>query len=202
MRKPARLERAGALTPRDRIWGAVRSFGRLERFSVIEVGFLSGQRTDTVLTYLRALEKARYLGGFDPRPMHGDHRRELQWFQLIKDCGVEAPRVTNGGEPVTQGAGRMHMWRAIKILREFDCRELAAGASTEQHEVSLEEVKTYTRFLAAAGYLQVTDRGGPGAPRRYRFVSARNTGPRAPLVTRRKGVIDGNTGQTMLEDKL
>ena len=61
MRRPATLERAGALTPRDRIWAAIRAFGTAGGiwFSVAEIMVLSEQRADTVLSYLTGLiEKA------------------------------------------------------------------------------------------------------------------------------------------------
>ena len=202
MRRPARLERAGALTPRDRIWAAIRCFGQFglpgahREFSVAEIMVLSEQRADTALAYLRGLEKAGFI-----KPIEGERlvpgRREFRRYRLVRDIGVDAPRVTGDGTPVEQGAGREQMWRAVKVLKDFDCRELAAAASTEPHPVSVEEVKTYARLLARAGYLQLTVRGGSHRAARYRFLRARNTGPREPLVSRAKEVIDSNTGQVM-----
>ena len=68
--------------------------------------------------------------------------------------------------------------------------------------MSVEEVKTYARYLARAGYLQITLRGGSHRARRYRFIRSRNTGPRAPAVARDKSVIDANTGDTVYDPKV
>jgi len=164
MRRPARLERAGALTPRDRIWAAIRCFGQVGKgiaraFSVMEVMALSGQRDDTALSYLRALEKAGYVAACGEAPPALRRRREFRSFRLVRDCGVDAPRVKADGSPAEENAGREQMWRAAKILKEFDYRELAAAASTEKHPVSSDEAQTYCRFLKVGGYLTVTQRG-------------------------------------------
>jgi len=203
MRRPARIERAGALTPRDRIWAAIRCFGKDDTFSIAEIMVLSEQRDDTALTYVNGLVKAGYLTTtlLQRRPTCRP-RREFRRFALARDVGVDAPRVTGEGEPVEQGSGREQMWRAMKVLKDFDCRELAAAASTEPHPVSVEEVKTYARYLARAGYLQITLRGGSHRARRYRFIRSRNTGPRAPIVTRQKQVLDANTGDIVHDPKV
>ena len=52
------------------------------------------------------------------------------------------------------------------------------------------------------GYLRVAVRGFNGAIgklERVRFVRARDTGPRAPIVTRDKSVMDGNTGDIVFQ---
>ncbi len=196
MRRPARLERAGALTPRDRIWAAIRCFGTQDFFSIAEIMVLSEQRADTVLSYVRGLLIAGYLISYTM--LRQSSRRELLRFSLKRDVGVEAPRVTADGKPVTQGAGHEQMWRAMRALKSFDCRALAGAASTEQHPVAFSEAKTYVKLLARAGYLQREIKGGGALASTYRFVRARDSGPRAPLVTRDKGVMDGNTGQIVL----
>jgi hypothetical protein len=199
VRRPARLERAGALTPRDRIWAAIRMFGRDHVFSVAELLLLSEQRADTVLTYLRGLERAGFVRPGAPQgtPPALKRRREFRHFALVRDVGVDAPRVNGEGRPVEQGSGREQMWRAMKALRTFDYRELAAAASTERHQVSPDEAQTYCRFLRLGGYLLRESHakyGTNGTAERLRFIRSRNTGPRAPLVTAEKCVMDGNSG--------
>ena len=208
MRRPAKLERAGALTPRDRIWAAIRAFGLADSWSVAEIMVLSEQRADTVLSYLRGLEKAGYIRRPEARiapPRTAARpvarpRREFAVFCLVRDIGVEAPRVGADGKPVTQGIGREQLWRAMRILRgDFNWCELVAAASTERHVVSMDEAKTYVKFLARAGYLVLMRASRGTQPARYRFMRARDTGPRAPLIARDKSVMDGNTGQIVLQ---
>lgn len=201
MRRPARIERAGALTPRDRIWAAIRDFGLGHLFSVAEIMLLSEQRADTVLPYLGGLSKAGYVKAANKRPVNRP-RREFQWFSLERDVGVEAPRVDANGKPVTQGLGGQQMWNAMRAMKgEFGARELALAASTEAHTVQLATAKRYARALGYAGYLAVVhvSTGGRHEQQLYRFIKTRNTGPRAPMITAERQVIDGNTGQVMLE---
>jgi hypothetical protein len=196
------------LTPRDRIWAAIRCFGTDDNFSVAEIMVLSEQRADTVLSYMSGLERAGYVtwvGARDQKRPAARPRREFRRLWLKHDSGVDAPRVTGDGAPVEQGAGREQMWRAVKVLKEFDYRALAVAASTEKHPVSPEEAQTYCRHLKLGGYLGVTRPaayGTKGTSARYRFLRARNTGPRAPIVTREKQVMDANTGAIVYDPRL
>ncbi len=196
MRRPARLERAGALTPRDRVWAAIRDFGPGNLFSVAEIMLLAEQRADTVLPYLKGLAAAGYVTKDQARPTRRP-RREFQWYRLARDIGVEAPRVDTRGKPVTQGQGNQQLWSAMKTLKnEFTAREIALAASTEDCVIAERSAIRYCRFLTLAGYLQsrAVPRGGYGPKRYFRFLRARNTGPRAPMLTADGGVQDANTG--------
>jgi len=205
-RRPARLERAGALTPRDRMWAAIRALSVSRDpdteawFSPAEVIFLTGLHPDTVDSYFRGLTNAKpaYLGLADGERPQGRRRSELFLYRLVRDVGVDAPRVTRDGRPVIQGVGTERMWVSMKVLREFDHGELAQAASDGEHQVNETTAKSYCAFLWRAGYLALATRNnGPHAKARYRFNRARNTGPRAPLVTRAKEVMDANTGELM-----
>lgn len=208
-RKPARLERAGALTPRDRMWAAIRQLAHWEglqtgaRFSAVEVAFIAGQGVDATLSYMQCLVAGEFIFCTDANRPLGRKRRELALYYLVKDCGVEAPRLTAEGKPVTAGIGREQMWKAMKALQIFDFRELQLAATTIDHKIAEEEAKTYIAFLWRAGYLALRNPAKPGGrnrvgvPARYSFVKSRNTGPRAPLVARDKSVMDQNTGEVV-----
>lgn len=206
MDRAVRLDPAGALTPRDAIWAAVRRFGRGAPFSIVEISFLSGQHHDTIRSYLLALARA---GIVTPppakRPLHGA-AQPLAHFQLARDTGVTAPRVNDQGEPVPDG--RLQMWNVVRRARgDFDFRDVAFRASIEEHPVAPQEARDYLRHLANAGYLRreaprkAAVRGGGAEASRYSFVRARDSGPRAPMVTRGKCVVDGNTGHTVYSPK-
>lgn len=205
MRRPAVLERAGALTPRDRIWSAVRGFGEGDAFSVAEIMLLSEQLADTVLPYVTGLVKAGYLAE-DTRAARrpaARPRRECRRFRLVRDTGVRAPRVAGDGREVTQGIGREHMWNVLRRERgDFSWRDLAHRASTPEHPIAEREARDYVRALRLAGYVQRTEparRGMGRSPERLCFVPSRDTGPRAPLITARKQVVDGNTGRIVYD---
>ncbi len=181
----------GGLTPRERLWAAIR---RLHEFTAAELwGEMPvGARVSKGLIrdYLTGLEKA----GFIERIAR--EGRCLR-YRLARDVGLEAPRVRKDGSPVTQGRGREALWRTLKILGEFDARELAAAASLEDWPVSVAEAKEYCTYLARAGYLFPVEAGGPGRAARYRFNPRKNTGPKPPAIQRVKRLYDPNLGRVV-----
>lgn len=209
-RRAARLERAGALTPRDRMWAAIRALaatddtlGGCKLFSPIEVQFLANLRmaveshvhVDSVADYLQALTKAAppYVELCEDMRPGGRRRAELTLYFLKRDVGVEAPRVNKDGKPVTEGLAADQMWAAMKALRAFDAVELAAAATTPAFTVRKQTARLYLWHLARADYVtRVAEAKGTQA--RYRFNRGKNTGPRAPLVCRDKSVMDANNG--------
>lgn len=206
-RKPAHLEQARRKpTGRRAIWAAIRA--RAEGFTLLDLADATRTPRDTVRDYLAGLEAAGYvaqIGAEAPRGAGAVKPRRI--FALVRDVGIEAPRVTKDGRPVTQGASREQMWRAMRMLRgDWSWRDLAIAASTEEHAVSEIDASDYCTKLALAGYLVVTEtghqaRGDQSAtPTRYRFVPARNTGPRPPMVQRLHAVFDPNLGKVVWQE--
>jgi hypothetical protein len=187
-RKPVHLMAAGGKpNGRQGIWEAIRADG--EAFTVASLAAATDIHRDTIRTYLRGLEAAGYIGR--------QFVTDVWVYQLVKDVGIEAPRVTRDGRPVTQGAAREQMWRTMKMLAgDWSWRDLAIAASTEAVVVAEAEAKDYCANLAKAGYLAVAasgrGAGKAGIPTRYRFVRAKNTGPRPPMVQRVNAVYDAN----------
>lgn len=195
-RKPVHLTAANGKAKRpgrQGVWEAIRALGE---FSVADLEHYTRTKAATIRTYVMGLERAGYLERIGRQGTDAKFSRTNQFqglvYRLVRDIGIEAPRVTRNGEPVTQGNAREQMWRTAKILSEFDARDLAIHASTERHPVDLEDARSYTRYLEKAGYLAVIHRGGPGRFVRYRFLATRNTGPEAPQIQRVKRVWDPN----------
>lgn len=89
------------------------------------------------------------------------------------------------------------MWIGMRLLKSFTPRDLAAQASTEATEVTLEAAQAYCRALMAAGFLSVARKAVPGKSEAiYRL--ARNTGPRPPREKRVRAVVDDNTEQVIV----
>lgn len=197
--KPVHLTAAGSKpSGRQAIWEAIRA--QRESFSVVSLSKATDTHRDTVGTYVRGLEAAGYVERIGTQlPDSGimGVAAKTQFaqvlYRLVKDVGIEAPRVTRDGKPVTMGAAQEQMWRTMKILSDFTFRDLAISASTEAVAVSEIAAKDYAAFLAAAGYLLTIQKGGPKGPARYRFNRAKNTGPKAPMIQRLKTVFDPNT---------
>ena len=189
-RKPAHLQAQGKLTPRERIWAAIR--GPLKKcFASPElIAHLrrEGQRVDE--TTVRA-----YLDGLCAATPPFLVLRPDGIYVLQRDTGVDAPRVTSEGREVTQGRGTLALWRAMRIHKQFDYRELAAFASTDTLRVAPNTTRTYCQFLARADYLQIVRPSKPGTPARYRL--AKYTGPKAPMIQRVKHLYDPNLGEVV-----
>lgn len=191
-RKPIDQEFRGLRTPRERVWAAVLQ--TRDRFTAMQVQDKCHPmvQLDAVQDYLEAL----WLGGFLSRVGGGQPMRQGCGLTEIEYLPVkrppDAPRLTQKGEPVTQGLATLSMWRAMKVLKVFDWHELAAAASLDACQVKPGSAKAYCKALTAAGYLQAVRAGKPGTAAKLRLV--KNTGPHAPAITRRKVVFDRNIG--------
>lgn len=203
-RRPAHLERSGALTPRDCIWAAIRALNAPAghprvSFSGAEAAMLSGQNVDTTMSYIAGLIKAGFVEvRVQGRPASAKPKREFHLLDLVRDVGVEAPRVNKDGKLVTQGLANLQTWNTLRHWKgDFNALDIALAASTPEQAVSEEGAVAYCQYLKKAGYLVVTSPSKPGTKARFRFVKARNSGPRAPLIQRDKSVMDANTGEVV-----
>ena len=201
-RKPIHLQAAGKLTPRDRIWSAVRA---LDRFTFDDIADYVVKHAPeearvrrieeaTIKTYIKSLVAAGFVDELNPL---AKDRYEKARFTLTQDVGVHAPRLTKAGKPVTQGAARLAMWRTMRRLARFTRRELAAKASTEATPIHEEDAKTYVHYLAKAGYLAVVQPGRARHMAVYAFVRSRDSGPLAPQIQRVRHVYDPNLGRVV-----
>ncbi len=180
------------MTPRDRMWAAIRSFGLMREFALAEIMVLTEQRADTTLSYLDALAAADFV-----RETRRDRhpRRECRRFELLRDVGVNAPRVNREGDPVGS-PGHQAMWNVMRRERgRFGWRDLVHRASTTEHRIDDEVAQVYVRQLTRAGYLRREQAPRAGIEAQYVFVRQRDTGPRAPTIGARRSVRDGNTGE-------
>jgi hypothetical protein len=179
---------------RDVIWAAIRQLGT---FTALDVEDATRIHPDTVKTYARALERGGYLERVPAPGRDGQGRYARATWRLVRDVGIEAPRVQNDGRPVTQGQANEQMWRTMKILGEFTYLDLAVQAATPECAVAEGAAKSYCKVLARAGYLVHARPPSARAHTLYRFVPSRNTGPRPPMIQRIKAVFDPNLGRVV-----
>ena len=196
-RQPAHLEQVGGKSNRQRIWEAIRA--RRHDFTLPDIAVaVSHADPTTIRTYLRSLDKAGFI--VQTNAKRGGHERKR--YALVRDNGIEAPRLTRDGQPVVQGLGNECMWRTMRMIKSFSARELAAYASSQQSTVSEETASSYIKALRAAGYLRVVSEtrsvmGAGKSAGRYALIPARNTGPRPPMIQRTKSVYDPNLGEVV-----
>ena len=201
-RQPVDIQlRHGHITHRDAIWAAIRE---LREFGTADLEDRTRVVHSTIKSYLQGLERAGYI----ERIAH-THRDRVDGkyvanrWRLVRDVGVDAPRVTREGKLATQGLAREQMWRAMRIIGDFNYVDLAVNASTESIVIKPSDAKDYVKYLHKAGYLIVVAEAKPGhkpgTGRRaiYRLLKSRYTGPRPPMIQRTKQVFDPNTGKVV-----
>ncbi|MEO1472778.1 MAG: hypothetical protein AAFS03_02385 [Pseudomonadota bacterium] len=185
-RKPADvIARSPKPQGRAAIWAAIRLQGNFTRRSIRDATDCTPK---TVSGYLDALEAGEFLTS----SLKEDGVRH---FTLIRDVGIEPPRVRKDGTEVTQGRGTANMWRSMRMMSDFTTRDLSLSASTGGVEVKLDTAKDYCNHLMRAGYLRIVDQPTPTSPPRYRLI--RNTGPKPPQIQRVKQVFDPNLNQVV-----
>jgi len=180
------IDQRSPLASRDALWAAIR---RLKIFRYDEVRRETGCSRSTTTVYLAGLTAAGYL------QLDAESR-----YVLVRDVGVDVPKVNRDGSDNLQGKGREQIWTVLPILKEFSIRDVALHASTEIVPVSESTVKEYLKYLHKAGYLRASRESRPGnagQPIRYRFLQSKYTGPKAPMIQRVRQVFDPNTGKVM-----
>ena len=195
------VERAsGLVTGRDAIWIVIRD---LKTFSLRDIEIYSSD-SHKLADISAALARPYILGlhaaGF-LKQLADEERTQGQApkrWELIKDAGINAPRVHQDGKEVTQGRSREQMWQSMRILKEFSAKDLAIAASTPAINVPEHTAKDYVYNLHKSGYLKLTTRAkNSGGLSRYRLLPSMYTGPKPPMVQRIKQIFDANLNKVM-----
>jgi hypothetical protein len=176
------------LNTRQHIWAVMRQFSADGRpFTLKDIQQrCNSAHMRSVRAYAAALIKGGYLEVLEAETTPSG----AKLHRVIRDC-VRAPRLRRDGSPATQRRGQQQLWNAMRRLRSFDWRELAAVASTEACQVTPAAARLYISRLHRAGYLAPVHQPGPGRRGRWRLKI--NSGPRAPQIVR--CVRDPNTGE-------
>lgn len=195
-RPATRMESAGGRGAFQRIWEAIRT--RRENFTVFLIHSDTLATIGAIQHYVHALVR----GGYVERINQRERNVEKQHFRLIKDCGIEYPRLTAKGQPIKRDLCTEAMWRTMRIIGDFSCRELASLASTPERPIAHSTASVYVGQLAQAGYVvKVEERNKQQGPR-YRFQAHRYTGPRPPVVGRHHYVYDANLGEVVWQEEI
>lgn len=150
----------------------------------------------TIRTYMESL----VAGGYAERCVTRRPKGTLVAYRLIRDVGVEHPRLNQQGEEII--TSRDCMWRSMKMLSTFTAADLALTASTSRCQVSPVDAANYCKHLHAAGYLALVREGGPHGKAVYKLLPTMRTGPHAPMVQRTKLVFDPNLNRVMWHEEL
>lgn len=185
-----RLALAGTLTTREKMWAAMRE---LRIFCVPELARQAGvdRHKYQLGDYLKGLVRAKILA----QDKAGTFAAAT--YTLLRDLGVEAPRVRRDGSLLPDTA-QERMWRAMKVLRTFSVQDLVVHAALPGAPIAPGAARSYCQWLARGKYL--VPLSTPGDVQRYRFL--RDTGAKAPKILRIKQLYDCNLGKVMAGDDL
>lgn len=199
----------GGKGPRQRAWDAMRA-KRGEKWTLAEIMKTGRVNESSIRWMVRGLERAGYVEEVErvKSARSGPACTGTIWYRLIRDTGVEAPRLNSNGEPTYTrlGRGRENLWQAMRhFLSDFTHYELAAYARTPEVPISDVSAQTYVLALAAAGYLEcvkpVCRVRGRASPGRYRLLPHMNTGPRPPILTHSRSVFDTNQARLVWREE-
>lgn len=185
-RKPIEVERASGKSNRQRIWDEICKLP--DGFTGYSIARKSGVHDTTVRSYIQSLVNAGYL----KRLAGADHFLE-QTLCLIKNTGIDAPRVTRKGNQSTAGLRNEAMWRTLRILGTVTAKGLAESSSVK-FDVSLWTARTYLKHLTKAGYVDLVSKGNGDRTAYYRLIPLKYTGPKPPAIKRGGVVFDANLG--------
>jgi predicted ArsR family transcriptional regulator len=187
---------------RSGLWAVMR---KMKTFTVRDLFQETGTADRTAWEYVKSLEKAGYVVHRATQQTSTGKGQHI--YELVRDIGIEAPRVRRDGSEVTKGRIHEQLWRTMRILGDFSTDELAATASTEEHPVKRETARRYITHLVKAGYIRITRKGrvggkaSPKLPARYKFIPAMYTGPKPPKAQRVRQVYDPNTKEVVWRSK-
>ena len=193
-RKPAILEMAGGKSRRQRIWEAIRAWAGTGdgTFTVDVISRTCKVEYEPTREYVKGLAAGGFIRCLNPEASQAGGRGVKNVFELMRDNGVEAPRVRRDGSEVTQGRGTEAKWAAITVLDSFDFWLIADIA-----QVKPATAASYCLALGRAGYLDVIrpgkGKGKGGIATVWACAIAHRQKPRAPMITRLKAIYDPNT---------
>ncbi|WP_031296160.1 hypothetical protein [Pseudogulbenkiania ferrooxidans] len=199
-RHATRMESSGGRGAFQRIWDAIRA--RRDDFTMLLI------HSDTLATegaighYLNALALGGYIERINQRTSYAEQQR----FRLVKDTGIEYPRLDAKGRPIARDLCTEALWRTMRIVGgEFSTRELAAMASTPERPIAHSTASLYIGQLVKAGYVikaKSTRVAGKRSTPRYRFLPQRYSGPRPPVVGRNAYVYDPNLDKVVWQEEM
>lgn len=194
MAKPgcsAKVEIASGRGVRNMAWTCMRE--NRDSFTMAMLVKASGGGREALRSFLKTLAAGGFIECLTP---DGSPLGTVKEYRLIRDNGVEAPRLSADGSPSLVGRGHEQMWRTLRMLPQaLNFNELAGHASTAEVPVAPEAAHSYLKLLHKAGYLDVVQEakgGRNGTHARYRLRAICNTGPRPPVIRRLEVIYDPN----------
>lgn len=113
--------------------------------------------------------------------------------KILRNANLDVEPVEDAA-PEFQRSAEANMWRAMRGLRGFTAKEVAAHANVGGIAVTVDQAHGYCRTLLNAGYLRVVQTAVPGQrAAAYRLIN--NSGPNPPVRKRVWGIYDPNNDE-------
>ncbi|MBB5046759.1 hypothetical protein HNR60_001507 [Rhodopseudomonas rhenobacensis] len=181
-------------TGQDAIWQIIRDLDKKGPWSIPDIdGETNKAHFDTLVDYVHRLRAGGYVEIVGTLPKIGEMTPTNLYRVKIKTSAT--PRLRRDGSKAPP-SGQLQMWRAMRSLRQFDYRDLARVASTDELVIAEVTAKTYLHRLSDVGFLQLLKPATPGradpSPAVWRLKPSMNSGPLAPKVMRTHFVFDPN----------
>lgn len=177
---------------RQFIWEAIRIMR--ESFSVHDIVRRSGQMPSDIKAYLKALTLASVV-----EVIEADGRKCMV-YRLVRDEGVDHPRLNAKGERTTEHLAIENVWRTLRIMGgEMTVADVMAAANVGKVSISKTKAAAYLKALTEAGYLVRIKGATSRKPDTYQLKPSRYTGPCPPVVNEMESlqVFDPNLGRVV-----
>lgn len=189
-RSKIEMVQASLMVPRgnDAFWQIILAADLAGPWDVKSIDGQSNVDIGTVRDFVRRLVRAGIAEKVGTRPHAGD-RNGAGIFRLVSRP-VATPRLDRDGKALAETHYET-LWRAMKMLKEFDAIELARETTQPDREIKAAHAVGYLRALAAVHIVKPVDRARFGQSKRFRLVL--NLGAKAPSVSKALVVFDPNS---------
>lgn len=156
------------------LWAAMRGADR--PLSIAELHVVARATPGSIYTRLERWRRAGFVRRHEGRPVR---------FAMTDTASAAAkpPTVNRAGVPGSAAPSqRERLWRAIRILRNFDLPRLMMSS-----EATRRSAEDFVNVLCRAGYLRIATRGNSMRGIWSIYQLARPAGPLCPSVRQRPG---------------
>lgn len=170
-------------------WNAMRD---LRRFTLPELVRATKQPPVILRHYLNRLRhsgRVRLVENTNGMTESRASTRPSPVYELVDDCGLEAPRLNDAL------CRREQLWRTMRLLATFTVQELAIAASTDRFPITSAYAAAYCQILHKAAYLITVAPRRRYRQARYRLPPQNDTGPQPPILHRYRYLFDPNLGR-------
>lgn len=177
-------------------WSIILELDAVAPWTLRQLDDLTNVNRASSKDYVHRLERGGFVERIGEVPARSGVAHATQW-RLIKKP-IEAPRLDRHGNELEETSTQL-LWRSIRILKTFTCRELQAAAEMPDRPIALNTARHYVAALSDVGVVSASPNR---APTEWTYRLLRDVGPKAPSVSSALVVFDPNSRQVLGEPEL